>query len=113
MNKTLTTHVKERQENLQSKQGNLQSKQVRMEQLTEEQQKQVKKMSTARIRQRSIKADFTEVGQEQGCTTPGRRATSGPRRVLMWPATSSKKSDYFIDGTDIKSTMDHKSSTLN
>src|SRR6218665_3820445 len=64
MNKTLTTHVKERQENLQSKQGNLQSKQVRMEQLTEEQQKQVKKMSTARIRQRLIKAGFTEVGLE-------------------------------------------------
>src|SRR6218665_1237051 len=62
MNKTLTTHVKERQENLQSKQGNLQSKQVRMEQLTEEQQKQVKKMSTARIRQRLIKVGFTEVG---------------------------------------------------
>ena len=30
-----------------------------MEQLTEEQQKQVKKMSTARIRQRLIKAGFT------------------------------------------------------
>jgi len=33
-----------------------------MEQLTEGQQKQVKKMSTARIRQRLIKADFTELG---------------------------------------------------
>src|SRR6218665_683188 len=62
--KTLTTHVKERQENLQSKQENLLSKQVRMEQLTEEQQKQVKKMSTARIRQRLIKAGFTELGLE-------------------------------------------------
>src|SRR6218665_373852 len=54
----------ERQENLQSKQGNSQSKQVRMEQLTEEQQKQVKKMSTARIRKRLIKAGFTELGLE-------------------------------------------------
>src|SRR6218665_2048292 len=62
MYKTVTTHVKERQENLQSKQENLPSKQVRMEQLTEEQQKQVKKMSTARIRQRLIKAGFTELG---------------------------------------------------
>src|SRR6218665_1184006 len=62
--KTLTTHVKERQENLQSKQENLLSKQVRMEQLTEEQQKQVKKMSRARIRQRLIKAGFTELGLE-------------------------------------------------
>src|SRR6218665_241546 len=62
--KTLTTHVKEGQENLQSKQENLLSKQVRMEQLTEEQQKQVKKMSTARIRQRLIKAGFTELGLE-------------------------------------------------
>src|SRR6218665_3241158 len=35
-----------------------------MEQLTEEQQKQVKKMSTARIRQRLFKAGFTEVGLE-------------------------------------------------
>src|SRR6218665_263918 len=35
-----------------------------MEQLTEEQQKQVKKMSTARIRQRLIKAGFTELGLE-------------------------------------------------
>src|SRR6218665_3880105 len=60
--KTLTTHVKERQENLQSKQENLQSKQIRMEQLTEKQQNQVKKMSTARIRQRLVKAGFTEVG---------------------------------------------------
>src|SRR6218665_2167824 len=32
-----------------------------MEQLTEEQQKQVKKLSTARIRQRLIKAGFTEL----------------------------------------------------
>src|SRR6218665_2422366 len=64
MYKTLTTHVKERQENLQSKQENLLSKQVRMEQLTEEQQKQVKKTSTARIRQRLIKAGFTELGLE-------------------------------------------------
>src|SRR6218665_3116350 len=62
--KTLTTHVKERQENLQSKQENLLSKQVKMEQFTEEQQKQVKKMSKARIRQRLIKAGFTEVGPE-------------------------------------------------
>src|SRR6218665_1914816 len=31
----------------------------------------------------------------QWCTTSGPRATSGPRQVLMWPATSSKKSDYF------------------
>ena len=53
----MTTHVKERQENLLSKQ-------IRMEQLTEEQQKQVKKMSTTRIRQRLIKAGFTEVGLE-------------------------------------------------
>src|SRR6218665_1701987 len=35
-----------------------------MEQLTEEKQKQVKKMSTARIRQRLIKAGFTELGLE-------------------------------------------------
>src|SRR6218665_3667411 len=35
-----------------------------MEQLTEEQQKQVKKMSTARIGQRLIKAGFTELGLE-------------------------------------------------
>ena len=35
-----------------------------MEQLTEEQQKQVKKMSKARIRQRLIKAGFTELGLE-------------------------------------------------
>src|SRR6218665_4193065 len=35
-----------------------------MEQLTEEQQKQVKKMSTARIRQRLIKAVFTKLGLE-------------------------------------------------
>src|SRR6218665_2363089 len=35
-----------------------------MEQLTEEKQKQVKKMSTARIRQQVIKAGFTEVGLE-------------------------------------------------
>src|SRR6218665_4142341 len=35
-----------------------------MEQLTEEQQKQVKKMSTARIRQRLIKASFTELALE-------------------------------------------------
>src|SRR6218665_3080494 len=62
--KTLTTHVKERQDKLQSKQENLLSKQIRMEQLTEEQQKQVKKMSTARIRQRLIKAGFTELGLE-------------------------------------------------
>ena len=55
----MTTHVKERRENLRSKQENLLSKQVRMEQLTEKQQKQVKKMSTARIRQRLIKAGFT------------------------------------------------------
>ena len=60
----MITHAKERQENLQSKQENLPSKQVRMEQLTEEQQKQVKKMSTARIRQRLIKAGFAEVGIE-------------------------------------------------
>ena len=60
----MTTHVKKRQKNLQSKQENLLSKQIRMEQLTEEQQKQVKKMSTARIRQRLIKAGFTELGLE-------------------------------------------------
>ena len=53
----MITHIKERQDNYQSEQ-------VRMEQLTEEQQKQVKKMSTARIRQRLIKAGFTEVGLE-------------------------------------------------
>src|SRR6218665_1049707 len=35
-----------------------------MEHLTEEQQKQVKEMSTARIRQRLIKAGFTELGLE-------------------------------------------------
>src|SRR6218665_1029327 len=29
----------------------------------------------------------------QWCTTCGPRATSGPRLVLMWPATSSKKID--------------------
>jgi len=32
----------------------------------------------------------------QWCTTSGPRATSGPRQVLMRPATSIKKSDYFI-----------------
>ena len=53
----MITHVKERQENYQSKQ-------VRMRQLTEEKQKQVKKMSTARFRQRLIKAGFTELGLE-------------------------------------------------
>src|SRR6218665_2080661 len=35
-----------------------------MEQLTEEKQKQIKKMSTARFRQRLIKAGFTELGLE-------------------------------------------------
>ena len=35
-----------------------------MEQFTEEQQKQVKKMSTDRIRQQLIKAGFTELGLE-------------------------------------------------
>ena len=60
----MNSHAKERQENLQSKQENLLSKQIRMEQLTEEQQKQVKKISTARIRQRLIKAGFTELGLE-------------------------------------------------
>src|SRR6218665_3960156 len=32
---------------------------------------------------------------EQWCTTSGPRATSGPRRVLVWPAVSNKKSEYF------------------
>src|SRR6218665_3116563 len=32
---------------------------------------------------------------QQWCTTSGPRATSGPRRVLVWPAVSNKKSDYF------------------
>src|SRR6218665_874785 len=31
----------------------------------------------------------------QWCTTPGPRATSGPRRVLVWPAVSNKESAYF------------------
>src|SRR6218665_369473 len=31
----------------------------------------------------------------QWCTTSGPRATSGPRRVVMWPAVSNKKRDYF------------------
>ena len=31
----------------------------------------------------------------QWCTTSGPRATSGLRRVLMWPTVSNKKSDYF------------------
>ena len=50
----MITNIKERQENYQSKQ-------VRMEQLLDEQQKQVKKMSTACIRQRLIKAGFTDL----------------------------------------------------
>src|SRR6218665_2527932 len=49
----------------------------------------------------------------QWCTTSGPRATSGPRRVLMWPAKPNKKSDYFRAAIHIKSTVDHKSSTLN
>jgi|SRR6218665_950296 len=32
---------------------------------------------------------------DQWCTTSGPRATSGPRQVLMWPAVSNRKSDYF------------------
>src|SRR6218665_2500334 len=32
---------------------------------------------------------------EQWCTTSGPQATSGPRRVLMWPATPSNKINYF------------------
>src|SRR6218665_2640785 len=63
-NQRRSSQREKRQENSQSKQDNLLSKQVRMEQLTEEQQKQVKKMSTAGIRQRFIKADFTELGLE-------------------------------------------------
>src|SRR6218665_1787869 len=31
----------------------------------------------------------------QWCTTSGPRATSGPRRVLVWPAVSNKKNEYF------------------
>src|SRR6218665_3655037 len=49
----------------------------------------------------------------QWCTTSGLRATSGLQRVLMWPATPNKKSDYFRANFYIKSTVDHKSSTLN
>src|SRR6218665_1989752 len=33
---------------------------------------------------------------DQWCTTSGPRATSGPRRVLMWPAASIKKWDYLV-----------------
>src|SRR6218665_2689662 len=54
-----------------------------------------------------------QVRVSQWCTTSGPRATSGPRRVLMWPATPNKESDYFRNDIHIKSTVDHKSSTLN
>src|SRR6218665_2695782 len=66
--KTLTTNVKERQENLQSKQENLLSRQVRMEQLieqlTREQQKQIKRMSTSRIWHQLFKAGYDKVDLE-------------------------------------------------
>src|SRR6218665_2336099 len=44
-----------------------------------------------------FKLIFRHLSQTLGqrCTTSGPRATSGPRRVLMWPATSSRKIDYF------------------
>src|SRR6218665_3168104 len=34
-------------------------------------------------------------GVRQWCTTSCPRATSGPRRVLVWPAVSNKKKNYF------------------
>src|SRR6218665_3549538 len=38
---------------------------------------------------------WNSLSLEQWCTTSGPRATSGPRRVLVWPAVSNKKSEYF------------------
>src|SRR6218665_1780533 len=54
-----------------------------------------------------FRAIMDRVGLGQWCTTSGPRARSGPRRVLMWPATSNMKSDFLRVGTDIKSTVDH------
>src|SRR6218665_1238114 len=44
----------------------------------------------------------------QWCTTSGPRATSGPRRVLMWPRRPTRKTTI-----SEPSTVDHKSNTLN
>src|SRR6218665_3639153 len=95
------THVKERQENLQSKQGNLQSKQVRMEQLTEEQQKQLKKMSTARIRQRLIKAGFTEVGLE-GLSREEIMSTLAEHMLKQELSSSEEEEEGAVGGAKVK-----------
>src|SRR6218665_863301 len=99
--KTLTTHVKERQENLQSKQENLLSKQVRMEQLTEEQQKQVKKMSTARIRQRLIKAGFTELGLE-GLSREELMNTLAEHMIKQDLSSSEEEEEGAVGGAQVK-----------
>src|SRR6218665_967150 len=100
MYKTSTTHVKERQENLQSKQDNLLSKQVRMEQLTEEQQEQVKKMSIARIRQRLIQAGFTEVGLE-GLSRDELMDTLAEHKIKQ-ELSSSEEEEGAVGGAKVK-----------
>src|SRR6218665_650733 len=92
MYKTMITHIKERQENLQSKQEHLLSKQVRMEQLTEEQQTQVNKMSTARIRQRLIKAGFSELGLE-GLSREELMNTLAERMIKQELSSSEEKEE--------------------
>src|SRR6218665_127402 len=99
--KTLTTHVKERQENLQSKQENLLSKQVRMEQLTEEQQKQVKKMSTARIRQRLIKTGFTELGLE-GLSREELMDALAEHMIKQKLSSSEEEEEGAVGGAEVK-----------
>ena len=90
----MTTHVKERQENSQSKQ-------VRMEQLTEEQQKQVKKMSTARIRQRLIKAGFTEVGLE-GLSREELMDTLAEHMTKQELSSSEEQEEGAVGGAKVK-----------
>src|SRR6218665_3939484 len=64
--------------------------------------------SSVNFHKRKINED-NEDSVMQWCTTSGPRATSGPRRVVMWPAMSNRKRRLFKTGTDIKSAVGYTS----
>src|SRR6218665_2459153 len=71
-----------------------------MEQLTEEQQKQVKKMSTARIRQRLIKAGFTELALEGLSREELMDALA--KHMIKQELSSSEEEEGAIGGAKVK-----------
>src|SRR6218665_3094108 len=72
-----------------------------MEQLTEEQQKQVKKMSTARIRPRLIKAGFTEVGLD-GLSREELMDTLAEHMIKQELSSSEEEGEGAVGGAKVK-----------